>query len=64
MKFKFIGKKTLIVDTLTPLKVYKILQFEHYNKYVCAYIVDDRNEIICVPYSSLGAFNENWRSMN
>lgn len=64
MKFKFIGKKTLIVDTLTPHKVYNIIQFEHFKTYVCVYIIDDRKEVICVPYTNMGTFNENWKVMN
>lgn len=60
MKFKFLGKPTLMVDTLTENNIYKILQFEHTSKYLLAYIVDNKNEVICVPYSSMEAFNENW----
>ena len=62
-KFKFIGKKTLIIDTLTINNIYNILQFEHYKNCICVYIVDDNKDIICIPYSNLIKFNENWRVM-
>ena len=64
MKFKFIGKPTLVVDTLTTNKIYRILQFEHTSKYICAYIVDNKNEIICVPYMNMEIFNQNWSFVN
>ena len=64
MKFKFIGKPTLVVDTLTTNKIYRILQFEHTSKYICAYIVDNKNEIICVPYMNMETFNQNWSFVN
>lgn len=64
MKFKFIGKPTLIVDTLTTNKIYRILQFEHTARHILAYIVDNKNEIICVPYSSMETFNQNWSFVN
>lgn len=64
MKFKFLGKKTLIVDSFTPHKIYQLIQFEHYNGYLCAYFIDDNKEVICVPYKSMNTFNENWKVIN
>lgn len=60
-KFKFIGRKTIIINTLTPNTAYNILQFEHYRDCIYVYIVDDNNDVICIPYSNLIKFNENWR---
>lgn len=60
-KFKFIGEKTLIIDTLTKDKSYNILQFEHYKDYICIYLIDDNENVICIPYSNLIKFNENWK---
>ena len=62
-KFKFIGKRTTIIDTLTTNNIYNILQFEHYNNYIYIYVIDDNKDILCIPYTNLIKFNENWRVM-
>lgn len=64
MKFKFIGKPNLIIDTLKTGHLYRILQFEHTSKYLCIYVVDEKNKILCIPYSNMERFNENWSYMN
>lgn len=63
MKFKFIGKETLL-NALTENEIYQILQFEHYKGYMCVYVIDDRKELTCIPYTSTGKFNENWKIMD
>lgn len=64
MKFKFIGKSNLLVDTLTTNQVYNIIQFEKSGRYLIAYIIDDNNELLYIPYISVTKFNEEWSYMN
>lgn len=61
MKFKFIGKKDLRIDTLTTDRVYPILNIETVNQYVVIYVVDDKKSILRIPYASIHTFNNNWR---
>lgn len=63
MKFMFVGKKTLTTETLTENTVYNIIQFEHYKNHMIVYVIDDRRDLICIPYLSTGKFNEDWKNV-
>ena len=60
MKFKFIGKPTLLMDTLSTGKIYEILQFEKYSKYLIVYLIDDNNNLLTISYITIIKFNEDW----
>lgn len=61
MKFKFIGKKDLRINTLTNNQNYSILNIETINKYIVIYVIDNNKSLLRIPYSSIHTFNDNWR---
>ena len=58
MKFKFIGKNS--EDGFCQDKIYQILQFGIKNNYFIIYVINNKQEMNVVPYSSVNKFNENW----
>lgn len=64
MKFRFKGKKTLLIDSLTTDKIYNILQFGQHHGFLLVYVIDDKNELLCIPYAKLNLFNDNWEIVN
>ena len=60
MKFRFLGKQSLLLDTVTTNEVYDILQFEHKGKYLIVYLIDDLNNLLYIPYSDINKFNKDW----
>lgn len=61
MKFKFIGKLSLLLDTVTTNEVYDILQFEKKGKYLIVYLIDDLNNLLYIPYTNINDFNQQWK---
>ena len=63
MKFKFIGKPDLLLDTLTSNETYEILQFEKRDRYLIVYVIDDIKNLIYIPYKTTFDFNKDWKYM-
>ena len=59
MKFKFIGKKSLLNNFVTN-KIYNIIQFEIKKRHLCIYIIDENNQLKIISYICVDKFNENW----
>ena len=60
MVFKFKGSKNLSFYNLTENYNYQILQFQKTNKYLVVYVIDNENQLICLPYISVDKFNYEW----
>lgn len=59
MKFKFIGNNSES-DGFCKNEIYQILQFGIKNNYFIIYVINDKQEMNVIPYSSVNKFNENW----
>lgn len=58
MKFKFIGNNSES-NRFCKDKIYQILQFGIKNNYFIIYVINDKQEMNVIPYSSVNKFNEN-----
>lgn len=59
MRFKFIGNNSES-DGFRKNEIYQILQFGIKNNYFIIYVINDKQEMNVIPYSSVNKFNENW----
>lgn len=61
MKIKFTGKSDY---NFTKNKIYQLVKCEHTFYQFKTLLSNNNGEIVYIPYSSIEAFNENWRIIN